>query len=85
MFSISGQGKSAKVMLDDLLYKHGYCTESATINAIPIYYLEPNTRIYLHDNDTGLDGDYIISKITLPLAYNGIMDITATKAPMRIF
>jgi len=84
MFSISAQGKSAKERLDELLYQHSYCIESATITAIPIYYLQPNTRIYLHDDDTGLDGDYIVSKITLPLSYNGTMSITATKAAENI-
>jgi hypothetical protein len=63
-----------------LIYSHGYCIDSATISTIPIYYLEPNTRIYIHDEETNLDGDYVISKITLPLNYNGVMSITATKA-----
>lgn len=85
MFTISAQGKSAKNRLDELIYQHGYCIESATINAIPVYYLEPNTRIYLHDEETNLDGDYIISKITLPLSYNGTMSITATKAAESLF
>ena len=84
MFSISAQGKSAKERLDELLYQHSYCIESATITTIPIYYLQPNTRVYLHDDDTGLDGDYIVSKITLPLAYNGTMQLTATKAAENI-
>jgi hypothetical protein len=39
MFSISAQGKSAKERLDELLYQHSYCIESATITTIPIYYL----------------------------------------------
>ena len=80
MFSISARGKSAKDRLDELIYQHGYCTESVSITAIPIYYLEPNTRVYIYDNKTGIDGDYIVSKITLPLTYNGTMSITATKA-----
>ena len=84
MFSISAQGKSAKDRLDELLYQHSYCIESATITSIPIYYLEPNTRIYLEDNDTSLFGDYIVSKITIPLSYNGTMSITATKAAENI-
>ena len=85
MFTISAQGKSAKDKLDELLYQHGYCVESATITAIPVYYLEPNTRIYLYDKDSGLDGEYIISKMTLPLTYNGTMSITATKAAESLF
>ena len=84
MFSISAQGKSAKDRLDELIYNHGYCVESATITTIPIYYLQPNTRIHICDQKTNLNGDYIVSKITVPLAYNGTMSITATKAAESI-
>ena len=84
MFSISAQGKSAKDRLDELIYAHGYCIENATITTIPIYYLQPNTRIHIFDQETNLDGDYIISKMTIPLTYNGTMSITATKAAERI-
>ena len=84
MFLKSGQGKSAKNKLSELLYQHSYCIESVTITTIPIYYLEPNTRIYLHDEETGLDGEYIISKLSLSLSYNGTMSITATKAAENI-
>ena len=84
MFSISAQGKSAKDRLDELIYQHGYCIESATITAIPVYYLQPNTRIHITDNETNINGDYIISKITIPLTYNGMMSITATKAAENI-
>ena len=80
MFSISAQGKSAKTMTDELLYKHGYCIESATINSIPIYYLEPNARIHLVDEKSKIDGYYNVSKFSIPLTYNGTMSITATKA-----
>lgn len=79
-FSISSQGTSAKDKLDEMLYQYSYCSESVTITAIPIYYLDANTRIYVHDHEMKVDGDYIVSKITLPLAYNGTMSITATKA-----
>lgn len=84
MFSISAQGKSAKDRLDELIYQHGYCIENATITTIPIYYLQPNTRIHIFDQETNLNGDYIISKMTIPLAYNGTMSITATKAAENI-
>ena len=84
MFSISAQGKSAKDRLDELIYAHGYCVENVTITAVPIYYLQPNTRIHLFDEKAGLNGDYIVSKITIPLGYNGTMQITATKAAENI-
>lgn len=85
MFTISSQGRSAKDKLDELIYQHGYCTESATITTIPIYYLQPNIRVYVSDKETNLDGDYIISKLTIPLAYNGTMSLTATKAAETLF
>ena len=84
MFAISAQGKSAKDKLDELLYQHSFTVDSVTINAVPIYYLEPNTRIHLSDPETGTEGDYIISRISLPLTYNGMMSITATKAVENI-
>ena len=84
MFSISSQGKSAKAAIDDLVYRHGYCIETATINTIPIYYLEPNVRIHIVDESTNLDGYYNVSKLSIPLTYNGTMSITATKAAESI-
>ena len=84
IFSISAQGKSAKDKLDELLYQHSYCIESASITSIPVYYLDVNTRVYIEDRDTNLQGDYIISKITVPLTYNGTMSITASKAAENI-
>ena len=80
MFSISAQGASAQARLQELIYQHGYCSESITINCIPIYYLQPNTKINIFDEETNISGDYIINKMTIPLTYNGTMSITATKA-----
>lgn len=84
-FTISAQGKSAKDELDEQLYNHSYCTESVNISAIPVYYLEPNTRIYIRDDKSQINGEYIISRISIPLTYNGTMSITASKAPQRIY
>lgn len=79
MFSISAQGKSAKDKLDELLNAHSYYAETITINSVPIYYLEPNQRIYLYDEQTKIDGEYIINRISFSLAYNGKMSISASK------
>lgn len=84
MFSISSQGKSAKDEIDSLIYNYSYAQESISISAIPIYYLQPNSRITINDDKTGISGDYIVSKVTLPLTYNGTMTLSATKAPERL-
>lgn len=84
MFSISTQGKSAKDKLDELIYQHGCCSESISITTIPIYYLEPNTRILVNDEKTGIEGEYILNRFSLSLAYNGTMSLTAIKAVENI-
>lgn len=84
-FTISSQGKSAKDELDSLLYQHTCMTEAVTLTALPIYHLQPNTRIFVQDDYTGINGEYIINKITIPLQYNGTSSITTTKAVERIY
>ena len=84
-FSISAQGISVQDELNSLLYAHTHANESVTLTAIPIYHLQPNTRIFVKDNETGINGEYIISKVTIPLTYNGTTSITATKAVDRIY
>ena len=85
MFSISAQGKSAKDVLDANMYQHAYCAESISMTTVPVYYLEPNTRIYVRDDNSKINGEYIVSKLTVPLTHNGTMSITATKAAERIY
>jgi hypothetical protein len=52
---------------------------------VPIYYLEPNTLIYINDTVTGVQGDYLITRISLPLTYNGTMSLTGTKMVPRLY
>lgn len=84
LFSMSTQGKSAQDAVNTLLYNHSYCAENVSITAIPVYYLEPNTRIYINDVETGINGDYSVNRITLPLTYNGTMSLNAIKIINRI-
>jgi hypothetical protein len=80
LFTISSKGKSAKERIDELLYDHTYCIENINITTIPVYHLEPNTRILVQDDTKNINGEYIVSRLTIPLTYNGTMSITATKA-----
>ena len=85
LFNISAQGKSAYDTLEELMYQHSYCSESITLTTVPVYHLEPNTRIFVYDDSSKINGEYIVSKLSIPLAYNGTMSITATKAPTRLY
>jgi len=49
LFVISSKGKSAQEELENMLYKYSYSIESANITVLPVYHLEPNTRILIKD------------------------------------
>ena len=77
--TISSQGISAMETLQTLLNENTFCTENVTLTTIPIYHLEPNTRISIKNKESKVNGEYIINKITVPLTYNGTMSINAVK------
>lgn len=83
-FSMSSQGKSAKEVLDTTIYESTYYQDTISINAIPVYYLQPNTRIKVYDENTGIDGDYLINSLQYSIAHDGMMSINATRAEQRI-
>ena len=85
LFNISAQGKSTFDVLNNYLYNYSHCADTITINALPVYYLQPNTRVSVKDDNSGINGEYIINKITLPLQHSGLMSISATKAVERLY
>lgn len=84
-FAISTRSVSAHDEIDNLLYTYGYCNENVTLTTVPIYYLEPNTIISAKDEQRTVNGYYIMNKMTIPLKYNGTMQITAVKVPERVY
>lgn len=85
MFTISSQGVSLYDKLMTLLNQHTTQTETLTLNTVPIYYLQPNVNIEIKNNDLGIEGKYIITKLTIPLTYNGTMQISAKKTYLDFF
>ena len=80
LFSRSSQGLSAIEKINELLYQHSYCSEGLSLTSIPIWYLQPNTRIYVEGQ-----GDYTLDRIQYNLNYNGTMNLTCTKVIKQIF
>ena len=83
----SARSVTAQEEIDKLLYECSYANENITITSVPIYYLEPNCIISAKDEDSLriVNGYYILNKATIPLTYNGTMQITATRVPERIY
>lgn len=83
--AIGTTGYAAQETAREMLYQYTNYSESITIQSIPIYYLEPNTRITVNDKASNIYGDYIINSISLPLdASKGTMNIQAKRALERI-
>lgn len=83
-FRMSTRGKSCLDTLEGLLYTHTFFQESITIQCMPIYYLEPNTKIQVQDERTGINGDYIIKSYNYNLTHDGMMSIQATRCTADI-
>ena len=81
--AIGGVLKSAYDKVRELLYQHTQYNENINISAIPIYYLDANTRITVNDSQSGITGDYVINSINIPLDVTSTMSIQATKALER--
>ena len=75
-----GSQNSAFEQARQLICQNTSYANTISISCIPIYYLEPNTTIYVEDKESSIEGYYVINTISLPLTYNGNMTISASKA-----
>ncbi len=82
--ALGGVSNSAYNKVRELLYQNTSYNESITLQAIPIYYLEPNTRITVNDAESNIYGDYMISTMSIPLDISGTMSISAVRALERV-
>lgn len=79
-----GSANSAYNRVRELLYEYTSYNESISLQTLPIYHLEPNTRIEVRDTKSDIYGDYMINSISIPLGIGGQMSISATRALERI-
>lgn len=83
-FKVAARKKSAKETLDNLLYEHTYAQESIQLTSLPVYYMEPNTRISVSDTKAGINGEYFVKQFSYSLSHDGMMNLTANRAAERI-
>ena len=84
MLSGGGSKYAAYDAIKDLLYQYTSYNESISLQCIPIYYLDVNTRIGVSDAESNISGDYMVNSISLPLDISSTMTISATKALEKI-
>ena len=83
LLALGGTSNSAYNEIKMMLHEYTSYNESITIQSIPIYHLEPNTRIGVRDIESDIYGDYMISSISIPLDISSTMSISATRALER--
>ena len=68
-----------------LLTDYTNYNESISITCLPLYHLEPNTRVTFNDPKSGIVGDYIINSISFDISANGnTMNLNAKKVIEKI-
>lgn len=86
IYSSLGEGgnfNSCYQHVRQLLTDYTNYNESITITCLPIYHLEPNTRVSFNVPEVGIYGDYIINTISFDLT-GGSMSINAKKCIEKI-
>lgn len=75
---------SAYEKVREMMWEYTSYNESISLSTIPIFYLEPNSRITVQDPLSDISGDYMITSISLPLDVSSTMSISCTKAVERL-
>lgn len=84
MLYIGGMQNSCYQRICEMLYQYTNMNETISLTAIPLYYLDVNTRITVNDEGSGIFGDYMISTISLPLDINGTMSMSCYRCLQKI-
>lgn len=82
--AMGGHYNSAYNAVRDLLYQHTSYNESITVQMLPLFFLEPNIRISVQDDNSGIYGDYMLNSFSLPLAPGATMSLSCSRALERI-
>ena len=71
--------KQAKLRAEFELFKHSHLAETIQCESVPIYSLKENTKIKLEDKKIGIEGDYIIDTLSIPMDVKTAMQFSAHK------
>lgn len=77
--AIGTNGYSAESVLRQELFNITSEQNAISINCIPLYNLEPNTKIEVYDKDSKISGEFMITSLNVPLNGQSTMTISASK------
>lgn len=78
-FATGGYHNDAYSQICFELVTHTIYSTSVSVTALPVFYLEPNSRVKLNDNSTRTYGDFMVGSITIPLGAGSSMSASLTQ------
>lgn len=66
------------------LFSHTTYQKTLSISAIPAFYLEPNSRVYVSNVSTNTFGDYMVQSVNLTLGANANMSTSLSEVSERL-
>ena len=70
---------SAYQVVRQLLQEYVSYNETVSIQCLPMYFLEPNSRITLFDEASNISGDYIINTMSYSFDISSTLTLNATR------
>lgn len=55
------------------LYLHTNYQKTLSVTALPVYYLEPNSRVTINDKSTNTYGSFVLKSLSIPLGPGNVM------------
>ena len=83
-FAYATYGKDAFTKIRELIYLHTSLNETVNITSMPLYFLEPNTKIIAKDEETHTTGDYVIINLNFPLQFDAQQNMACIKVGSRL-
>lgn len=84
ILDIGGVHYSAYEEIRQVLHEYTKYNETISLQTLPLYHLQPNTRITVSSDECGIYGDYIIDSLSFSLDTSSLLSINATRAPEKI-
>lgn len=61
------------------LYLHTNYQRTLSLTALPVFYLEPNSRVTINDKSTNTYGSFVVRTISIPLGAGSVMAVSASE------
>lgn len=76
---VGGYKNGAFDLVKSELWLHTTYQKSLSLTALPVFYLQPNTRVTISDTTTNTYGDFMVSTISIPLGAGNSMAISCSQ------